>query len=104
MCVNLHQGNLDLIASIQDVVKQSFRNLTEQWSWLEYVAGSIPSNRESVLRTRMDGNGGSPHVTWTPDLGTARVYSVAGKTNLADGAWGETNGASRFFKVRVTMP
>lgn len=73
-------------------------------AWQEYVAGSIPSNRESVLRTRMDGNGGSPHVTWTPDLGTARVYSVAGKTNLADGAWGETNGASRFFKVRVTMP
>jgi ribosome-binding factor A len=53
---------------------------------------------------RIDGNRGSPHVTWTPDLGTARVYSVAGKTNLAEGAWGATNGASRFFRVKVDLP
>ncbi|MDD4019287.1 MAG: hypothetical protein PHV28_15250 [Kiritimatiellae bacterium] len=43
-------------------------------------------------------------MTWTPNLGTARVYKVDGKTNLTDGSWGATNGASRFFRVKVSMP
>jgi hypothetical protein len=43
-------------------------------------------------------------VTWTPDLGTARVYTVYGRTNLTEGAWGSTNMDARFFRVNVWMP
>lgn len=73
-------------------------------TWQEYVAGSDPTNRESVLRTLLGLSNGIPQVTWTPDLGAARVYTVEGKTNLMDTAWGPTNDASRFFRVRVDMP
>lgn len=73
-------------------------------AWQEYVAGSNPTNRESVLRTWITAGNGGPQVTWTPDLGTARVYTVYGRTNLTDGAWGVTNGASRFFRVKVARP
>lgn len=73
-------------------------------AWQEYVAGSVPTNRESVLRTLIAVSNGLSCVTWTPDVVTARVYRVTGKTHLTDGAWGATNGASRFFRVKVSMP
>ena len=34
---------------------------------------------------------GMPYVSWTPNLNTngeVRVYTVMGKTNLTDSAWG----------------
>ncbi len=73
-------------------------------AWQEYVTGSVPTNRESVLRTRIGVSNGSPWIAWAPDLGTARVYTVAGKTNLTDAAWGPTNNGSGFFRVRVDLP
>ena len=33
-----------------------------------------------------------------------RVYTVEGKENLTDKSWVPTNSASRFFRVKVTMP
>ena len=73
-------------------------------AWQEYVTGSIPTNRESVLRTRIGVSNGSPWIAWAPDLGTARVYTVTGKTNLTDAVWAPTNSGSGFFKVRVDLP
>ncbi len=73
-------------------------------AWQEYVAGSNPTNRESVLRTMIDVSNAVPSLTWTPDLGSARVYTVEGRTNLTDAAWGPTNATTRFFKIRVDMP
>lgn len=73
-------------------------------AWQEYVAGSNPTNRESVLRAMLDMRDGAPHVTWTPNLGTARVYTVEGRASLTEGAWGTTNAASRFFRVKVSLP
>ncbi len=73
-------------------------------AWQEYVAGSNPTNRESVLQAWITAGKGGSQVTWTPDLGTARVYTVSGRTNLTDGAWGATNGANRFFRVKVALP
>jgi hypothetical protein len=72
-------------------------------AWQEYVTGSVPTNRESVLRAVIAFSNGSPHVAWTPDLGTARVYTVSGCTNLLEGAWGDTNAATRFFRVNVRL-
>jgi uncharacterized repeat protein (TIGR02543 family) len=73
-------------------------------AWQEYIAGSIPTNHESILRSLIAVSNGAPWVTWVPDLGTARVYAVDGKTNLTDGAWGTTNAGSRCFRVRVRLP
>lgn len=73
-------------------------------TWQEYVAGSNPTNGESVFRSLIAVSDDRPWVTWTPDLGTARVYSVFGKTNLTDASWGITNAGNRFFKVKVSTP
>jgi hypothetical protein len=73
-------------------------------AWQEFVAGSIPTNRESVLRTRISAAGGAPCVTWTPDLGAERAYDVEGRSSVLDGGWGPTNDASRFLRVKVRMP
>ncbi|MEI7900140.1 MAG: chitobiase/beta-hexosaminidase C-terminal domain-containing protein [bacterium] len=73
-------------------------------AWQEYVTGSNPTNRESVFRSLIFISNGLPCVTWTPDLGAERVYTVEGKTNLTSSSWGPTNGGSRYFRVRVDMP
>ena len=73
-------------------------------AWQEYVAGTDPTNQESVLLTLIAVSNGMRNVAWTPDLGTARVYTVLGRTNLTGGTWGPTNAGSRFFRARVEMP
>lgn len=73
-------------------------------AWQEYVAGSVPTNSESVLRALIAVGDGVPQVTWAPDLGSARVYTVEGRTNLIGEVWGTTNAVSRFFRVRVDIP
>ncbi|MEI7903328.1 MAG: chitobiase/beta-hexosaminidase C-terminal domain-containing protein, partial [bacterium] len=73
-------------------------------AWQEYVTGSIPTNHESVFRSLITMSNGVPWVTWTPDLGTARVYWIEGKTNLVEDTWGPPNTGSRFFRVNVDMP
>jgi uncharacterized repeat protein (TIGR02543 family) len=73
-------------------------------AWQEYLAGSDPTNITSVLKAMIGVDGSSPLVSWSPDLRPDRIYTVVGKTNLTDTAWGPTNAASRFFKVNVDMP
>ena len=72
--------------------------------WQCYVAGLNPTNWSDRFETHIwIGADGSPVVTWTPDLGEARVYTVKGKETLG-GDWSPTNAASRFFRVKVGMP
>lgn len=73
-------------------------------AWQEYIAGTVPTNRASVFRALVTISNGSPRVAWTPDLGTGRVYTVEGRTNLTVGVWGATNAGSRYFRVKVGMP
>jgi uncharacterized repeat protein (TIGR02543 family) len=73
-------------------------------TWQEYVAGTMPTNGDSVFRAMIALSNGAPWVTWIPDLGIARVYTVDGKTNLNDGVWSQTNSGSRFFRVKVQLP
>jgi hypothetical protein len=52
---------------------------------------------------------GAPVVGCEPDLnedGTKheRVFTVEGKANLTDKSWAPTNSASRFFRVKVSIP
>ena len=78
--------------------------------WECYVAGLNPTNATDVFRTIISiGADGAPVVGWLPDLnegGTKheRVYTVEGKENLTDKSWAPTNSASRFFRVKVSMP
>ncbi len=73
-------------------------------AWQEYVAGTVPTNAASRLQAGIVVSNGGARITWAPDLGAARVYTVEGGTNLADNAWGATNAGSRYFRVKVGMP
>ncbi len=73
-------------------------------TWEEYVAGTVPTNGSSAFSCSIAVSNGNPRVTWAPDLGTSRVYSVVGRTNLLSGAWGATNSGCRFFRLRVNLP
>ena len=77
--------------------------------WECYVAGLNPTNATDVFRAVISMKNGEPVVGWEPDLnegGTKheRVYTVEGRESLTIGDWGPTNAASRFFRVKVSMP
>ena len=64
---------------------------------------------ECVPRRNLIGADGEPIVGWEPDLNAGgkkheRVYTVEGRESLTDGNWGPTNAASRFFRVKVSLP
>ena len=78
------------------------------------MAGTDPTNAQSKFTAKIEMKGGSPVVTWSPDLngegvreGT-RTYRIWGKANLDDAAWNEVetgeDGDYRFFRVTVEMP
>ena len=74
-------------------------------AWQEYVAGTCPTNAASRFLVGLSMPGGAPLLSWTPDLGTARRYTVEGKAALTEGDWvSPTNSASRFFRVKVEIP
>jgi uncharacterized repeat protein (TIGR02543 family) len=74
-------------------------------AWQEYVAGSTPTNHDSVFLAKIAVTNAVRRVTWTPDLGGARVYTVEGKAFLTNAAWmSPTNAETRFFRVKVQMP
>lgn len=73
-------------------------------TWQEYAAGTVPTNAASVFLATIAPAGAELRVGWTPDLGPARVYTVEGKADLTGSEWALTNGASRFFRVKVQLP
>jgi len=81
--------------------------------WQSWVAGLNPNlATDKFMAFIAMGNNDEPIITWNPNHENApdprmrRVYTVLGKTNLADRAetWGKTNELSQFFKVRAEMP
>ena len=80
----------------------------EMYVWQDYVAGTDPTDTNSVFTAKVEIVDGTPVVTWEPKLSDGeealRNYTIYGKTNLTDKAWhSPTNEASRFFKVEVDM-
>lgn len=76
--------------------------------WECYVCGIDPTDANAKFEVRIDIRNGVPTISWTPDLSSnypapSRLYTVEGKANLSD-EWAATNSASRFFRVRVSMP
>lgn len=74
-------------------------------TWEEYVAGSDPSDESSVFRASIDIQNGTPHITWTPDLGESRHYRVEGKTSLDSTTPWEPADTQKhhFFRVKVKL-
>lgn len=71
--------------------------------WESYLAGLDPTNAHSRFTARIELMDGKPVISWTPDLGTARVYRVRGKSELAEDWQNVENDTSayRFFQVIV---
>lgn len=80
--------------------------------WTSWLAGLDPSVEENAEFTvSIDVSGGVPRLSWSPDLGDARAYTVWGRATLdAADSWAQVDiddiGTSqfRFFKVAVGMP
>lgn len=72
--------------------------------WESYVAGLVPTDSESRLKTYIGYFNGNPVITWDPDLGAQRIYTIISKSNLLNSQWLATNAASKFFRVKVRVP
>ena len=75
--------------------------------WECYLAGLSPTDAAAEFKVKSFSvkEGGEVVVEWEPDLRETaedRSYVVEGAATLG-GAWGVTNAASRFFRVRVGM-
>ena len=77
--------------------------------WQDYVAGTIPTNADSVFTAKIDMVDGVANITWEPDLnegGTKdiRIYKIWGKQFLDDAEWSyPTDSLHRFFRVSVEL-
>ena len=70
----------------------------------EFVAGLNPLDALSSLLADILVPGDEPEISWHPDLGARRVYTVEGKPFLTNEVWTAPNADSRFFRVWVRMP
>ena len=77
--------------------------------WECYLAGLSTTDAAAEFKVKsMAFVDGKVVVTWDPDLNEGdtkkeRSYVVEGAETLG-GAWGATNAASRFFRVKVALP
>ena len=68
----------------------------------KWITGLNPKDPGAKFLALIGFHEGQPSVKWEPDLGSARVYTIQGKTNLTDSCWhSPTNNASKFFRVKV---
>ena len=76
--------------------------------WQDYVAGTDPTDVNSVFKAKITIVDGKPKVVWEPNLnenGVVREYKVFGKENLTDTEWqSPISDQCKFFKVEVSMP
>lgn len=78
--------------------------------WHDFVAGTDPTDPESVFTASLSFVDGRPVLTWTPDLNAdaeRRRYTVFGKKSLVDAEWtvvGEGDLTDyNYFKVSVGL-
>ena len=98
----------DPVAAMTKATDKKDAQGNEMYVWQDYVAGTDPTDTNSVFAAKIDMVDGLPVVTWEPKLSASeearRSYTIYGKTNLTDKAWhSPTNEESRFFKVGVEM-
>lgn len=75
--------------------------------WQSYVAGLDPENDESVFKSYIELKDGIPEITWHPDLGAVRKYTILGKKTLVEKDWMPVDAGDQkkfnFFKVKVEL-
>lgn len=76
--------------------------------WANWLAGLDPSNPNDDFTLSIAVTNGVPSLSWTPDLGTARTYTIWGCRDLPPaGGWSEvpkdklSTTTNRFFKVTL---
>ena len=70
-----------------------------------YVAGLDPTDPDSALFASIAMQDAAPVVTWKPDLGAARTYTVEGKSAMTNAVWEDpTNSTHHFFRVNAALP
>ena len=72
--------------------------------WQCWLAGISPVDPDAQFRAAIRMVDGEPVVTPVPDLGAERDYTVVGKASLEEYDWLPAGAASRFFRVKVSMP
>ena len=77
--------------------------------WRDYVAGTNPDpngpDAEFRITSFAIGADGTPSVTYRPDKGGARRYTVEGRAELTTGEWKSPAPVdAKFFRVKVELP
>ena len=75
--------------------------------WQDFVTGVDPTNAVDELRVSISFSNGTPCITWMPDLGDKRDYTVLATDRLDGGTWQPWDlmvDDGRFFKVEVSLP
>ena len=86
-------------------------NNEPMYVWQDYVAGTDPTNLNSVFKALIEIKDGKPTISWEPKLtaeeAAKRIYTTFGKETLFDSHWKpvDTQPSSdyHFFKVDVKM-
>lgn len=69
-----------------------------------YIVGLNPLDAHAKFRiTSLTFKDGKPNLTYEPDLGAERTYTILG-ADCPEGPFGPVRGTSRFFKVSVALP
>ncbi len=69
------------------------------------VIGIDPTDETAKFKALIEmGADGLPQISWEPDLGGERNYTVEGRASLTEGGWEEADETKhRFFRVRVEL-
>lgn len=68
----------------------------------EYVAGTNPLDAQDTFKSLIKVDGGTCKISWYPDLGDKRKYTVRG-TEVLGGEWRTADSGCRFFKITVEL-
>jgi hypothetical protein len=99
----------DLVAAMSKPTDKKDSQGNDMYVWQDYVAGTDPTDTNSLFTATIKMVDGAPSVEWSPKLSAAeetkRKYTVYGKASLEPGEeWhSPTNALDRFFKVGVEM-
>ena len=67
----------------------------------DWIAGTDPAKEDDVLKANIEIVDGEVKITWTPDLGNARRYTVKGSATVDGEYVAPVDATHRFFKVTV---
>ncbi len=98
----------DLVAAMAKPTDKKDAQGNAMYVWQDYVAGTDPTDTNSVFTAKINMVDGAPVISWEPELppeqAALRTYTIYGKTNLTDHVWhSPTNSSSRFFRIGVEL-